>query len=31
MVVLSGITSGGTHGAAEFFCKPEGLTLLLQQ
>jgi hypothetical protein len=31
MVVLSGITSVGTHGAAEFFCKPESLALLRRQ
>jgi len=28
IVVLSGITSVGTHGAAEFFSKPENLALL---
>jgi hypothetical protein len=28
IVVLSGISSVGTHGAAEFFCKPESLALL---
>lgn len=29
--MLSGITSVGTHGAAEFFCKPESLALLRQR
>ncbi len=30
IVVFSGITSVGTHGAAEFFSQPEGLRVLLQ-
>ncbi len=31
MVVFSGITSVGTHGAAEFFSKPENLAVLRQR
>jgi hypothetical protein len=31
IVVLSGITSVGTHGAAEFFSKPESLAVLKRQ
>ena len=30
-VIFSGITSVGTHGAAEFFSRPEGLNVLLRK